>query len=1067
LSGILFLCLAVSLTVTEGVRAQGSPGALSFTQSSYTVNEGDGNATITLSRTGGTDGDVSAKVTLANVTTSNADYVFNPGALDPTLAEVPEAVNGFLYYSSQIALQPDGKILVGGNRSIVRVNSDGIPDPTFSAGALNFGVSSIAIQTDGKVIIAGSFTTVGGVSKRGVARLNADGTLDNTFDVGVGSTNINVIALQSDGKVLVGGGFTSFNLASNTFFVARLNTDGSVDSTFLNGANVSTTYAIVVQPDGKILLGGLGSVSVVRLNSDGSADNTFNSNLGAPVLSIAVQPDGRIIAGGGFDHAGSQGIYNLARLKSDGSLDGGFNPGSGPDQAVEAIRLQPDGKLVIGGDFRTFNGSTAVNIARLNTDGSFLPGFGTNISSPSGSFIHSLLLQPDGKIIAGGSFTAVTVNFVNRRNLVRMNGDLFVEWKSGDGADKNISLPIVDDLLDESDETLALTVTPLGGASAGATQNATLTIIDNDVPPAITSAPPPQGITRLSYSHTFTATGTPNPTFALTSGTLPPGLFLQSSGVLLGTTATAGTFSDITVTASNGVAPPATQTFSITILSGGTLQFSSASYSVTEDGGSATITVTRTGGSAGATSVNFSTSAGSAAAGTDFTNTFGTLSFADGESSKTFAVPVINDNLDEFDETVNLFLNVVNGSATLGSPTLATLTILDDDLPPTISIQDSVLTEGNSATKSAGFTVTLSAPSGRPTLVNFATTNNTALAGSDYQATSSSLTFSPGVTTRIATVTVLGDTNVEPDETFFVDLTNPQNLILGRSRATATIVNDDNNGGNPIDLAGFFVRQHYVDFLNRQPDTSGLAFWSNQITECQQPGATCDAAVRRINVSAAFFLSIEFQETGYLVERLYKTAYGDATGISNFGPIHQLAVPIVRLNEFLPDTQEIGRGLVVGQPGWEQVLENNKVAFIAAFVQRSRFTTALPTSLTPAQFVDMLFANTGVTPTSAERTSIINEFGGAGTTVDAAARARALRRVAENSTLNEQEKNKAFVLMQYFGYLRRNPNDPQDTDYSGYDFWLTKLNQFNGNFVNADMVQAFIDSGEYRGRFGP
>jgi hypothetical protein len=270
-----------------------------------------------------------------------------------------------------------------------------------------------------------------------------------------------------------------------------------------------------------------------------------------------------------------------------------------------------------------------------------------------------------------------------------------------------------------------------------------------------------------------------------------------------------------------------------------------------------------------------------------------------------------------------------------------------------------------------------------------------------------------------------------------------------------------------IDQAEFFVHQHYVDFLNREPDASGLAFWSNQITECQQPGATCNAAVRRVNVSAAFFLSIEFQETGYLVERLYKASYGDATGTSNFGPTHTLAVPIVRLNEFLPDSQQIGNGLIVGNPGWEQVLENNKVAFILQFVQRSRFTTAYPITLTPAQFVDGLFAHAGVAPTAAERAAAINEFAGAGNTVDVAARGRALRRVAENPTLNQNEKNRAFVLMEYFGYLRRNPNDPQDTDYSGYDFWLSKLNQFNGNFVNADMVQAFIDSGEYRARFGP
>jgi hypothetical protein len=108
-----------------------------------------------------------------------------------------------------------------------------------------------------------------------------------------------------------------------------------------------------------------------------------------------------------------------------------------------------------------------------------------------------------------------------------------------------------------------------------------------------------------------------------------------------------------------------------------------------------------------------------------------------------------------------------------------------------------------------------------------------------------------------------------------------------------------------------------------------------------------------------------------------------------------------------------------------------------------------------------------VTRSAAERTSIINEFNGAGTSAETAARARALRRVAENTVLKQQETNKAFVLMQYFGYLRRDPNAAPDTDHTGYDFWLTKLNDFNGNFINAEMVNAFISSIEYRKRFGP
>src|SRR5439155_636504 len=176
---------------------------------------------------------------------------------------------------------------------------------------------------------------------------------------------------------------------------------------------------------------------------------------------------------------------------------------------------------------------------------------------------------------------------------------------------------------------------------------------------------------------------------------------------------------------------------------------------------------------------------------------------------------------------------------------------------------------------------------------------------------------------------------------------------------------------------------------------------------------------------------------------------------------------IVRFVEFLPDTQRIGQGVIVGQTGCETVLESNKVAFATEFVQRSRFISGLSTLMTPAQFVDRLFLNTGVTPSATERNAAIAEFGASTNTSDVAARARALRDVAENSTLNTQEFNRAFVLMQFFGYLRRDPNTGPDTDYTGYDFWLAKLNQFNGNFVSAEMVKAFITSSEYRQRFGP
>src|SRR5207244_951060 len=163
---------------------------------------------------------------------------------------------------------------------------------------------------------------------------------------------------------------------------------------------------------------------------------------------------------------------------------------------------------------------------------------------------------------------------------------------------------------------------------------------------------------------------------------------------------------------------------------------------------------------------------------------------------------------------------------------------------------------------------------------------------------------------------------------------------------------------NVIDGAQNFVCQHYHDFLNRTPDPDGLAFWTNEITSCGSNQGCID--LKRVNVSAAYFLSIEFQQTGYLVERIYKAAYGDTVGNSTFGGSHTLNVPVVRLNEFLPDTQEISQGVVVGQTGWEQAIENNKAAFTAEFVQRGRFTSAFPTSMTPENFVTKLYTNAGL-----------------------------------------------------------------------------------------------------------
>ena len=363
------------------------------------------------------------------------------------------------------------------------------------------------------------------------------------------------------------------------------------------------------------------------------------------------------------------------------------------------------------------------------------------------------------------------------------------------------------------------------------------------------------------------------------------------------------------------------------------------------------------------------------------------------------------------------------------------------------------------------------------TTVNYATndgfsgTNCSALSGNasskcDYISAAGTLNFAAGETSKTITVLIIDDSYLEFPEMFSVILSNPSGGTLGGNSTAAVTINDNDNGlaPNPIDQAHFFVQEHYYDFLGRYPDQGGWDFWTNEITSCTTQSCTDQ---KRVTVSAAYFLSIEFQQTGYLVERIYKAAYGDATGNSTFNGAHTLPVPIVRFSEFLPDTQQIGNGVVVGAPNWEQTLENNKQAFALAFVQRQRFTAALPTTMSPQAFVDKLYQNAGVTPSTTDRNTAINEFGSATNTTDVAARGRVLRKVAEDSTLNANEFNRAFVLMQFFGYLRRDPNTAPDSDYSGYDFWLTKLNQFNGNYINAEMVKAFITSTEYRQRFGP
>jgi hypothetical protein len=289
------------------------------------------------------------------------------------------------------------------------------------------------------------------------------------------------------------------------------------------------------------------------------------------------------------------------------------------------------------------------------------------------------------------------------------------------------------------------------------------------------------------------------------------------------------------------------------------------------------------------------------------------------------------------------------------------------------------------------------------------------------------------------------------DQTMFVR-GDPEQLLTERVNWLVNVTNAA--PANPIDGSEFFVTQHYRDFLNREPDAGGLQFWTQGIESCG-PDTQC-REVKRIDTSAAFFLSIEFQETGYFVYKTYKAAFGN---------LQDKPVP-VRRDRFIAETRAIGNGVVVNVGNWREQLEANKNAYVLAIVRRPEFQAAYPASMNPEEFVSKLDLNAGAVLDAGEKEALVNELS-LGNSSEAA-RASVLRKMAEDSTLHRKEFDKAFVLMQYFGYLQRNPDDAPEVglNFNGYNFWLSKLEEFGGDYRRAEMVKAFVTSTEYRQRFG-
>jgi len=956
-----------------------------------------------------------------NVVRFNSD-----GSLDTTFLSSGVGANGDV---AALVVQTDGKMLICGDfttvngtarNRIARLNSDGTLDFTFlaSGSGANFAVNAATVQSDGKIVIGGRFTMINGTTRNRIARLNSDGTLDTTF-LALGSGlngDLFSLALQSDGKTVIGGFFTSVNGTARNG-IARLNSDGTNDASFLaaqSGVN-NSVFAVAIQSDGRIVIGGLFTNvngternGAARLNTDGTLDTFFigtGSGANAPLYAIAPQSDGKVVIGGGFSSFSGSPRNGIARLNADGSVDNSFLASStGANNIVRCLALQSDGKILLGGAFTIVNDAVSAGIARLDTTGT-LDTAGVGVGRND---VTAVALQSDGKIIIGGSFTSFGGTARNRFARLNSDGTLDTTFlNTGSGANGDVSAVAV-----QADGKIVI-----GGIFTNVNGTAYNRIARLNTDGTVDTA--------------FLAGGTGADSAVRKIG-------IQSDGkILIG-----GTFTNINGTARTSIAR---------LNSDGTLDNSFLASGTGANGPVFTLAVQTDGKiliGGDFTSFNGTPRNRFARLNSDGTLDTAFLSNGTGANDQVFALALQSDGKALIGGFFNSVNNVtrnrfarLNADGTLDTAFLSTAAGANSSVRAIAVQSDGGIVIG-----------------GEFGNYNGAYRGNIARLKPDSSLDETFINFNSGANSRVSALAIQTDGKIIVGGFF----STVNDAVLG---GVARLINDPSP--NPIDTASKMVIQHYRDFLSREPDPDGQAFWANQISSCGGDAQCIDVA--RINVSASFFLSIEFQQTGYLVERIYKSAYGDVNQTSMLPSTHQLAVPVIRFDEFLRDTQRIGQGVIVLAPGWEQLLESNKQAYALEFVQTTRFVMAFQTTMPPDQFVDKLNQNAGNVLSATERTTAINLFGGAATSSNTTARAQAVRQVAEDTDLYNAEFNRAFVLVEYFGYLRRNPNDaPEATrDYTGYDFWLTKLNQSNGDYINAEMVKAFLSASEYRQRFGP
>jgi uncharacterized delta-60 repeat protein len=996
--------------------------------------------------------------------------------------------SGAIDIGRAVVVQSNGKITIAGRSrtelAFARYDSNGNLDNSFDADGLviqnagnNYispfgGYSAMALQADGRIVAAGDGWRDGFANDFTVSRLNPDGTFDLNFGGGDGiaSTDINgrfdearAVAMQADGKIVVAGS-TQNSTGGFDFALARYNRNGTPDTSFgnlgrittdINGHNNDHGYAVALQSDGKILVAGytnnaadglVDDAVLLRYNSNGAPDTSFASG-GVAILahvnglswlryrSIALQSDGKIVVAGEAHYFSAFSDGLVARYNTNGTLDSSFGGGTFENpprpgvtivhfaslNTFNAVQIQADGKAVAAGSVND-GAASDFALARLNLNGTLDTTFDgdgkltTNFSNSNLDAAYDLAIQPDGKLIAVGETVAASTGSDFGIARYNSNGSLDTTFAGGTGM-AHI------DFFNYRDYASAVALQPDG--------KIILTGLADD------QIPTGWGVVKLNQNGTLDTTfgggsGRVRTLFGDAVGSaLEPAPFdgvLQQDGkiVMAGRINLNSTDRDITVVRYEN--SNAACTYSL----------GSTGAAFTASGGNGSVNVTATGG------CNWT-----AVSNNDWiTITSGFT--GSGNGMVTYSV-LTNSSAQPRTGTITVagqsFTIAQEGTVTTPSPTPVQTSTVGLSLNLyTVNEGDpsGILTIMVNRTGDVSTAFTVGYATGDQSGFTPCQTNNTGFASDrcDYATAIGTLRFAAGETSKTIQIPIINDGHTEPNETFTITLRNLQGgATIGTSIATISIVDNDPTQAttNPVNDQGFFIKEQYIDFLGRVAEPAGFDFWMNRMNNCPA-GQICD----RIDTSKRFFESDEFNERGFYVYRLYDVSLG------KFPLYAEFVSDVARLNGF--------------QTVQEQ--RQNKDAYLSDFMKKVEFRTLYGAYVNPdgtlipgqaAGFVNALAAKAGITP-AGKQTLIDNLANG---TKDPAHTLEDFILQPEISNPGTKFYDRARIVMQYFGYLRRDP------EAGGFDFWWDQLtNPARGHLQDYRfMVGGFLQSDEYRFRF--